>query len=152
MENEAVDLGRVCLDASIIVKLLTRELDSPATALLFSQLVQKDSKIFEPAFLKIEVYSTLRKKSYLGELSCRKIGVALKFFEELSLDYIAEDKKLLDNSLELAERLSIPVIYDCLYLALAKSKQAVFITADKKFSRKAKKIYPDSLTLSEAVV
>lgn len=151
MESRPVDLERVCLDASIIVKLLSREVDSDATAILFDQLMQETSKIFEPVFLKIEVYSTLRKKSYLGELSCRKTKTALNFFEKLPLDYIKEDKKLLDNSLELAEKLSVPVIYDCLYLALAKQKKAVFITADKKFSRKAKGIYLNSWTLSEAV-
>jgi len=152
MGDNALGGGRTCLDASIIIKLLTREKDSDEAAALFSQLLGKNSEIFEPVFLKVEVYSTLRKKSYLGELSSRKVKTALNFFEKLPLDYVVEDKKMLDESLKLAEQLSMPVIYDCLYLALAKFKQAVFVTADEKFLKKAKMIYQNSLSLSEAVL
>jgi len=151
MGDKASGFGKICLDASIVVKLLTREKDSGEVAALFGQLLRQNSEILEPSFLKIEVYSTLRKKSYLGELSFRKTRTALNFFEKLPLRYLTEDEKTLAESLSLAEKLSMPVIYDCLYLALAKLQQAVFITADEVFLRKAKKAYRDSLTLIEAI-
>ena len=149
MASKASKIGDVCLDASVVIKLLTREGDSDKSAYLFNQLVQRNLKIFEPTFLKIEAYSTLRKKSYLGQLSNEKARTALKFFEKLPLDYKVESKDLLNASLKLAERLSMPVIYDCLYLALAKQEKVAFITADKKFVKKAKEIYKNSLGLSE---
>lgn len=149
MEDKASEIQNVCLDASVVIKLLSREQDSDRAALFFKQLVKKNSKIFEPTFLKVEVYSTLRKKTYLRELAKGKIRTSLKFFEKLPLDYRTEDKDLLDDSLKLAERLLMPVIYDCLYLALAKQEKVTFITADKKFAKKAKEIYKNSLALSE---
>ena len=149
MADKLSKIGNVCLDASVVIKLLIREKDSDTSAYLFERLVQQNSKIFEPTFLKVEVYSTLRKKSYLKQLPGRIIRTSLKFFEELPLDYKLEDKSLLDNSLKLAERLSMPVIYDCLYLALAQQEKATFITADERFVKKAKRIYKNSLSLSE---
>lgn len=142
-------LGDVCLDASVIVKLLTRESDSQKAADLFGRLIEEKAKIFEPNFLKIEVYSTLRKKAYLKELSIKKVRDSLKYFQELSCQYRDEEKSLLDQTLKLSEKLTMPVIYDCLYLALAKKEKAVFISADKKFISKAKKVYQKSFSLAE---
>lgn len=141
----------VCLDASIIVKLLTREKDSGKAAALFDQLVSETLPIIEPTFLKVEVYSTLRKKSYLKELSKKKTRTALDFFDRLPLEYIPEDNILLDRSLALAEKLSLPVVYDCLYLALAEQEKTNLITADERFLRKAKGVYKSSFLLKEMV-
>lgn len=149
MADKAPKTGNVCLDASVVVKLLTREEDSDKSPDLFSQLLEKDSKIFEPTFLKVEVYSTLRKKSYFKQLSGKEARTSLKFFEELPLDYKVENENLLNEALRLAERLSMVVIYDCLYLALAKQERAVFITADEKFIKKARRIHENSFALSD---
>lgn len=149
MEDKTARLNNVCLDASVIVKLLTHEQDSHQAAAFFRQLIKKNSKIVEPLFLKVEVYSTLRKKSFLRELSGKKIRTSLDFFGKLPLEFKTEDKTLLDESLKLAERLSMSVIYDCVYLVLAKRERATFVTADKKFIRKAKRVYKNSLVLSE---
>ncbi len=80
MENSQSGWQKACLDASIIIKLLTYEKDSDQAASFFQRLKQHKIKIIEPSFLRIEVYSVLRKKAYLQELSIQKARKALDLF------------------------------------------------------------------------
>lgn len=137
-----------CLDASVVAKLLTREKDSQHAAELFRQLAANQTRVVEPAFLKVEVYSTLRKKCFLEEITLQKAALALKSFHQLPLIYAEEDKPLLNSAFRLADRLGMTVIYDCLYLALAQRERAVLITADRKFLQKAQSIYSASFPLA----
>lgn len=139
--------SRVCLDASLVIKLLTKEKDSNRTALLFEDFFTQNTLIIEPNFLKIEAYSVLRKKAYLGKISERQAKLALFLFERLDFNYINEDEKLLISSYQLAKKLNQPVIYDCLYLALAKQEKATFVTADLRFLKNAASVYLNSFSL-----
>lgn len=143
---------KFCLDANVIIKFFIREKDSDQAAQLLEKIFKEKIKIIEPSFSKVEIYSVLRKKSYLKELTKLQSKTALNFFEKLKLDYILEDKKILEDSLKLAERLKETVIYDCLYLALAQSKKAIFITADKRFFDKAKSVYKTSFLLDKVII
>jgi len=140
-----------CLDASVVAKLLTREKDSLAASKLFKQLISNNQEIIEPSFLKIEVYSVIRKKCSLKEISSNKAKVSLGFFAKLPLNYYQEDKKLLDDAFQLAERLEMVVVYDCIYLTLASRKKAIFVTADIKFLKKAKGFYKNCFSLSSTL-
>lgn len=142
-------LSAVVLDASVIAKLLIKEEDSSKAAALFNYLYCEEKLIAEPNFLKIEIYSLARKKLTFKEINQPQAKKALTLFKKLNFNYFQADPHLLDSSFKLAEKLDQPVIYDCLYLALAKIKKADFITADIKFLKKAKVIYSKSFGLSE---
>lgn len=145
MDDE--NLFAVCLDASVVLKFLIHEDDSDKTSSLFKKIFLEKEKIIEPHFLKIEVYSSLQKKFHFHELSERQVRKGLNFFERLDVNYFVEDKEILKLSSQLTKTLNQPVIYDALYLALAIRKKAVFITADIKFLKEAKKIYKNSFSL-----
>lgn len=138
---------KVCLDASVIGKLLIKEKNSGEAISLFKIFTRQHIGIIEPTFLKIETYSILRKKSHFKEVSKKQIKEIIALFEALKLEYFLENRELLSLSYSLAEQLDQPVIYDSLYLALAKKENAPFITADMKFLKKAKKIYQNSFSL-----
>ena len=138
---------KICLDASIVIKLLVKEKDSNGVFSLLRRIDERKLLIIEPEFLKIEVYSVLRKKFYLKEFSLKQANTSLKFFWRLNFRYFLKDKQLLNMAYKLADELGQPTIYDSLYLALAKKERAVFITADVKFLKKAEKVYKDSFSL-----
>ena len=142
------ELAIVCLDASIVAKFLFKEKDSPQAALLFERLFEKDFRIIEPNFLRVEVYSVARKKAFFEKITERQVKTALALFEELGFDYFKEDNELLNSAYQLAHKLKQPVIYDCLYLALAKREEAIFITADLKFLKMAKTVWLKSFSLT----
>lgn len=143
---------KFCLDASVIVKFFIKEKDSDQAAKLLEKIFKERIEVIEPSFCKVEIYSVLRKKSSLKELTKTQVKTALNFFEKLKLDYAPEDKKILEASFKLAERLKETVIYDCLYLTLAQKERAIFITADKRFFKKAKLVYKASFLLGQAKV
>ncbi len=144
-------LFSVVLDASIVAKLLIKEKDSEKAASLFDHLSDKSKIVYEPYFLKVEIYSLVRKKLAFKEITVPQAQRVLKLFGRLTFDYFQEDSQLLDRSFKLAQKLKQTVVYDCLYLALAQKERADFITADLKFLKQAKKIYSNSFSLSDCL-
>lgn len=144
-------VNSVCLDASIIIKFLTKEKDSDLAHNLIKSLINNDLEIIEPHFLKIEVYSTLRKKSHLKDINNKSALKALNFLNEMPITYLVGDKNILDKAIKISTKLKETVIYDCIYLTLAKEEKSHFITADKRFYQKAKKVYKSSHLLGEFV-
>lgn len=140
---------KFCLDSNVIIKFFVREKDSDKAAKLLEKIIRDKISVIEPSFCKAEIYSVLKKKAHLKELKKSQVKMALSFFNKLKLDYILEDKKLLDFSYKLAEKLEEAVVYDCLYLALAKQEKAEFITADKRFFKKAKSVYREMFLLKD---
>lgn len=143
-------LSKVCFDANIFPKLFIKEKHSELAAAVYENVVKKGIKIVEPAFLKIEFYSVMRKKVYLDNLTEYRAKQGILLFEKLDINYIQETSKLLQTAYEFARRLNLTVIYDCIYLAAAKRHNAKFITADEKFIRHAEKVYKNVLSLSSA--
>jgi len=117
----------IVLDASIVVKLLTRE----AGAGLAVERVAREPERIAPDWLYAEVANALSKK-------VRYAGLPWTLAQEgwLALPTILPD---IVPSMPLAEeamRLSVELrhaFYDCLYLALALRERALLLTADRKF-------------------
>ncbi len=140
-------INKICLDASIIAKLLTKEEKSRQASQAVELLVKEGTSVIEPEFLQIEIYSVIRKKWLLNELSRKHVHLALDLFYRLPLSYRKETKQVLDKALEISEQTSLRVIYDCIYLALAMEENATFCTADRSFLKKALQIYKPTLSL-----
>jgi predicted nucleic acid-binding protein len=146
MENSK--FSKVCFDANIFPKLFIKEEYCELAAAVYENIIKKSVKIIEPAFLKIEFYSVIRKKVYFDKLVENKARQIIALFEKLDINYIQETNKLLQTAYEFAGKLDLTVVYDCIYLAAANQQNAKFITADEKFAKRAKKIYKNILSLS----
>lgn len=142
---------KYCLDSSIFIKLLTKEYDSKHADRLMRYLVKRKAIFTEPNLLNIEVYSVLRRKTFQRQISNIIANKALQLFNQLDTQIIYEDKKLLLSAFKLSQQLTQPVIYDSIYLAIAKQSKASFITADKKFLTKAKTKYQKSFLLRDFI-
>lgn len=144
-----MNLKEVVLDINIISKAIFKEENSLQAKALLDKLLNKNSEILLPSFSRIEFYSLARKKEVINKLKSEKVRKALSFFNKINLNFIYEDKKLLDEAYLVAAELAQTVVYDCVYLALAVENNAPFISADKQFIKKSKKIYSPSYLLSE---
>lgn len=127
----------LCLDASILIKLLTREPDSDKVHALFGGWLENSENLIAPAFCLYELYAVLRKKNHLGLLTDDQTQTCLTDLKELPVTFLP-DQELLGEAFLWSKRLKQAVIYDCLYLALAHQENALFWTADRKFYEAAK--------------
>lgn len=120
----------VCVDASIVIKLIVEEPGSDRADALWAQWIQQDVQIVAPALLRYEITAVLRKKVYRGQLSTEIANVALSAALDLKgIEYI-DALALHLRALELASQLELPTAYDAHYLALAEQQNCEFWTAD----------------------
>lgn len=136
----------ICLDSSIVAKLAVKESDSPKAIFLYHQIIQQGTDIFSPDFLKVEIYSIIRKKSRFKRISSKQAQTALANFNQLSIKYF-DFNFLLVPAYRLAQKLNLPVVYDCLFLALAMEQKIPLVTADLQFLKKAKVVHKNSYSL-----
>ncbi|MDI6871099.1 MAG: type II toxin-antitoxin system VapC family toxin [Bacillota bacterium] len=129
----------LCLDASLIVKLVTPEPGSDQVRGWFGPHAEEE--IVAPHFLLAEVLSTLRRKCRNGELTPAEAREAIRFLDGLSLR-LMWSWTLAERALALAEELDQPTVYDTLYLAVGEAAGCEFWTADERFARCAAPRYP----------
>lgn len=128
------------VDASVAFKWLADEEDSDLALALLSR-----SELLGPNFLLIEVANGLWKKAVK-----REVDAAVSFAPEIErigdLVTLVDETMLVSRALEMARAVSHPV-YDCLYLALAESREMVAVTADLKLLKKLRGTAIASLVL-----
>lgn len=139
---------KFCLDANVIIKFLVKEADSDKALLLLEKPLRE---FYSVSFAKIEIFSVLLKKKCRREISSKQVQTAINFLDKLDIVYLPEDNNCLQMAYKMAQEINLPAIYDCLYLACAKMIKASFVTADLVFLKKAKKIYPLSFSLDQAI-
>jgi len=121
----------VSVDASVILKCLTPEPDSPA-ALSWLEAHRSD-EIVAPWLLMAEVASVLRKKALRGEITCSEGLEALDLLAGLGIRLLT-GPGLARRAFELAAVLNLPSAYDTLYLAAAEAEGCELWTADRRFA------------------
>lgn len=130
------------VDASVAVKWIVREAGNDKARALFDI----PDPLIAPDWLLIEAASTFWKKVRASEL--------LEVHAERHLDELPEyfarlfpSQPFVRDAMKWSFRLKHPV-YDCLYLALAMSRDCQLVTADEKFSAAltkaglSEKLYP----------
>jgi predicted nucleic acid-binding protein len=131
---------RICVDASIVLRLLvSRDPASPA-ANLWLEWTDQDVELLAPALLHYEVCNALRRYVVMKELlpeegrqllqAALDLGIHLKGGEALHL-----------RALVLAEQFRLPAAYDAHYLAVAEHA-AEFWTADRKLAHALGRNWP----------
>ena len=114
------------VDASVAVKWVVTEDDT----LVAMQLVTSGDELIAPDFVMIETANILWKKVRRKQIDTIQATTALTTVR-LPFSRFVASAGLLERAVAIAFKLDHPV-YDCLYLALADSEDAVLITADHR--------------------
>ena len=131
----------VCVDANIVVGLVTTEAQSEKALALWTAWMSRNIEVIAPALLRYEVASALRRKVVRGVMSLQDARRALK--EALSLDIeLLDPPELPLSAFDLADRLNRPATYEAHYLALAEISEAEFWTADERLFNAVRERFP----------
>jgi len=121
----------VCVDASIVVALVTTEAQGEQALTLWSDWMQRDIQVAAPVLLQYEVTSALWRKAVRGTMSLPDARRALQ--EALCLDIqLLDSPELCLRAFDLAARFNRPSAYDTCYLAVAEMLDGEFWTADER--------------------
>lgn len=121
----------ICVDASVAVKWIVNEPDSPSAARLLSLANDRGHRLIAPNLLPFEVSNILRQQ-------CIRVGLSLdearrRFAEYLSYGVeLIYDPEFHDRALVLASIFNLPASYDAHYLALCQREGCDFWTADRR--------------------
>jgi predicted nucleic acid-binding protein len=121
----------VCIDASVVLKLVVVEDDSAQAHALWQRLATSGSEPVAPALLLFECISALRKLVAREALRASAARVAIDRLLALPISFPAPDG-LVDRTWQLAAHFRQPQAYDAFYLALADLLRIPFWTAEHR--------------------
>lgn len=121
----------VCVDASIVVALVTPETQSDEALALWAEWMQAGVEVIAPALLRCEVASALWRKVVRKVMALEDARRSLQEALSLGIEFL-DPPELLVLAFDLAARLQRPAAYDAHYLALAELVKAEFWTADER--------------------
>jgi predicted nucleic acid-binding protein len=119
-------VSRIVLDASVAVKWVLREEHADSARQILST-----RELFAPHLLWAEVGNILWKRHRRSESSVEEVRRMLREIQQLPVMTFAH-WPLLPTALDLAISLG-QTVYDCLYLALAETRNTIMVTADRRF-------------------
>ena len=123
----------ICVDASLVLKLLlTDELNAEVDS-LFSRWAQDSTTVIGPPLLYAEVPSVLREAVYFGRINPEEGERSFEAFCELDIA-ISNRADLHILAWALAKEHRQPRIYDSMYLAVARSEECDFWTGDLRLA------------------
>jgi len=121
----------VCIDASIVLKLVVVEDDSDRARSLWRSLAEAGRVAVAPGLLLFECVSTLRHLIARGALRGSAARRSLEALLSLPITFPAPDG-LVERTWQLAAHFQQPQAYDSFYLALADLMRVPFWTADRR--------------------
>jgi len=121
---------RVCVDASLAVKLVVRESFSDQALALWQNWIENDVECIAPPFFPFEVSSVIRNKYIRKQLTGEEAERAFDTFTKLNF-IILMPEALLKEAWDMTKELGLPTLYDTAYLALARLCNCEFWTADE---------------------
>lgn len=129
-------MSEIVVDASVALCWFSSETGTDAA----KRLIRSATDLTAPSLLLVELASGLWKKSRRGELDGDLANEAMREIRRF-VPLFVEMAELAAPALALARELDHSV-YDCVYLALARRRQARFVTLDRRFvDRVAKSSY-----------
>jgi predicted nucleic acid-binding protein len=121
---------RVCVDASLAIKLVVRESFSDRALDLWQNWIESGVEPIAPPIFPFEVSSVIRNKYVRNELTVEEAERAFNLFTRLNF-IVLTSETLLKEAWDMAKELGLPTLYDTAYLALAKLCNCEFWTADE---------------------
>jgi len=128
----------ICLDSSVLIKLLVNEEDSDKAASLMELVVNNRMTVVLPDFAWAEVGTVLRKKVARGLISPEQAEIAWESFNSLGVITFVNDISVMRTAWRIADEESLPTLYDAAYLAVSvilskqNGEECEFWTADKR--------------------
>lgn len=122
-------MNRVCIDASVWIKVLTEEPDTDLAHDLIVRLLRQRIDIIAPSIMKMEVGSILRKKWSRKLLEQETMEELWHKFLSLPIRYIHHDE-VENRAWEIANANQLIHLYDAVYLSLCDGIE--FWTADAR--------------------
>jgi predicted nucleic acid-binding protein len=123
--------SRICIDASLALKLVLPEPGSDQAALEWQNWTNSGTEVAAPYLFIYETTSVLRNRVYRKELTQKEADDALGILVGLGIAYV-HPPSILQSAWELARRFNRPTAYDCFYLALAQEQGCSLWTGDKR--------------------
>lgn len=127
----------VCLDASVVLKLVLPEPGSEKAVQLVDGVLMNHGGLIGPAFLLAEALSVLRGKVLRGLMAPEDAEEAVGYLLSLPLMEVS-GPEVYRKAWEIGSRLEMPVIYDAVYLAVAELQGVAFWTADEALYKRAR--------------
>lgn len=103
--------SRVCVDASLAIKLVIREPYSDQALALWQSWIENDMECIAPAFFPFEVASVIRGKYVRKQLTIDEAERAFAIFTELAFTLMTPET-LLHEAWAMASELGLPTLYD----------------------------------------
>jgi predicted nucleic acid-binding protein len=123
--------SRICVDASLALKLVLPEPDSDPAAVEWHNWTKSGVEVAAPYLFIYETSSVLRNRVYRKELTHKEADDALGILVGLGITYL-HPPAILQSAWEFARRFNRPTAYDCFYLALAHQQGCPLWTGDKR--------------------
>ncbi len=121
---------KVCIDASLPIKLLAQEPYSAQVASLWQSWTENGTERIAPAFFPFEVASAIRRKCVRKQLTEEEPEEAFDIFTRLGFTVLMPEA-LLKEAWDMTRKLEFPTLYDTAYLALSRICNCEFWTADE---------------------
>jgi predicted nucleic acid-binding protein len=133
--------SQVCVDASLVLKLVLNEVDSTDAETLWRKWIANQVEIMAPPLFPIEVTAFLRLQVYRGNITLADGFDALQTILSLQIQ-IRTFPTIHSQAWELADTLNQPRTYDTHYLALALHHKCALWTAGERLYNAATMYYP----------
>ena len=129
---ETTDTQLIVVDASVAVKWIADEANAGDALALLAR-----SDLIAPELLAVEVGSALRRKLQQGEIETAQLTEGLKLVFD-RVDLRRHTAQMIEEALAISMAMAHP-IYDCVYLALAKTVGAAFVTRDDELAKRMRR-------------
>jgi len=131
----------VCVDASLALKLVIADEDSPLAHALWDTWVEEGVEIVSPPLLAFEGVSVIRNKVHRGLVPPDEGELMFKAFRAQGVKLLYPEG-LHERAWEMANRFHRPQAYDSHYLALAEMLGCELWTADERLYNAVKDELP----------
>lgn len=121
----------VCVDASLVLKLVLPEADSDRAHRLWRSWLETDTEVLAPEHLALKATSVIPTHVYRGLISPETGRRAFDALHAQAMTLIPSGP-LNVRAWELAEQFGRPTAYDAYYLALAEALGCELWTADRR--------------------
>ncbi|MHB8986918.1 MAG: type II toxin-antitoxin system VapC family toxin [Eubacteriales bacterium] len=128
----------ICLDSSVLIKLLAKEEGTDKAASLMEMVVNEKMTVVLPDFAWAEVGTVLRKKVARELISMEQAETAWESFNSLGVITFINDISVMQAAWRITFREDLPTLYDAAYLAVAEiitrqnGEECEFWTADER--------------------
>jgi predicted nucleic acid-binding protein len=118
----------IVIDASAVVEVL---MVTPAGFAIGARIFERESRLYAPELLDVEVAQIVRRYERLGNLSASRGEEMIDDLSDLAIDRYGH-RPLLARIWELRRNLTA---YDAAYVALAEALDATLLTRDARLAR-----------------